>query len=53
MMYHCRGLRVDMEQGDLKFNLLAELMQELPIVPTLDLAQLISRLRLVSKLAPM
>ena len=37
-MYHCRGLRVDMVQGDLEFKPLEKLMQELPTVPTLDLA---------------
>ena len=38
MMYHCRGLRVDMVRGDLEFKPLEKLMQELPTVPTLDLA---------------
>jgi hypothetical protein len=38
MMYHCRGLHVNMVRGDLEFKPLANLMQELPIVPKLDLA---------------
>ena len=37
MMYHRRGLRVNMVQGDLEFKLLESLMQELPIVPKLDI----------------
>ena len=39
MMYHHRGLCVDMVQGDLEFKLLERLMQELPTVPALDLAE--------------
>ena len=38
MMYYHRGLRVDMVRGDLEFKPLEKLMQELPKVPTLDLA---------------
>ena len=38
MMYYCRGLRIEMVQGDLEFNPLEQLLQELPRVPALDLA---------------
>ena len=38
MMYYCRGLRIEMVRGDLKFKPLEQLLQELPQVPTLDLA---------------
>ena len=37
-MYYCRGLRVEIVQGDLKFKPLEQLVKELPRVPKLDLA---------------
>ena len=38
MMYYCRGLRVEIVQGDLEFKPLEKLLKELPQVPKLDLA---------------
>ena len=38
MIHYRRGLRVEIVQGDLKFKPLEQLLQELPRVPTLDLA---------------
>ncbi len=38
MMYYCRGLCVEIVQGDLKLKPLEQLLKELPRVPKLDLA---------------